>query len=477
MSLFTLNRTSSSVRGGTVPWGRSGRPGPRVSKQRPVRVVSGWRGAGLLTQAWGVLRGLGGRRQFLQRMGPSVASGGLPGAAPRLGPARGRRLCRRLSAGASRLPGGSRGAPVQLGQQVQSYVQGTGQQEHHEDEHAKPAHQDHLHGRAGQRDREGSGHALHQRPSAWQQAGNHWRVKVHSACKQLPPRGLSPDTDDMEGIRHQSTGSPGHHLGGGQRPSLVELVALVAGDAGAGEGLLGDGHTHWGCRVAAPLSIPAGARRVQSAAGPARGHVGCWAGDRAVVPRGAGRCQAAAGRLGCRQGAHEGARGAVAGPGRCSGPTRSAAPARQSSRYPELGRLISERGGAAPRVSARRLAELRPREARPARRSLVRSLALSPPLGRAPRCRRASYTVSSEPRRPGREPAGSAGSGPGPPVSRPVASLPGAPRAASCSLRAPPQRVVARKPAKSHPGARGASARPDEFPSRPSPCTSVPAAG
>lgn len=69
-----------------------------------------------------------------------------------------------------------------------------------------------------------------------------------------------------------------------------------------------------------------------------------------------------------REGEREGARRAKRRSGRCSRPTRSAAPAPPSSRRPAPGPLISERAGAAPRVSARRLAEPWPREARPARR-------------------------------------------------------------------------------------------------------------
>lgn len=55
-----------------------------------------------------------------------------------------------------------------------------------------------------------------------------------------------------------------------------------------------------------------------------------------------------------------------------------------------------------------------------------------------------------------------------------VACVPEATRASSCSRTAPPQRVEARKQAKSLPGARGASARPDELPSGRCPGTSGP---
>lgn len=107
----------------------------------------------------------------------------------------------------------------------------------------------------------------------------------------------------------------------------------------------------------------------------------------------------------------------------------------------------------------------------PAGRALARA-PLSPPLGRAPQCRRASSALSREPERPGWEPAGSEGSGPVRAALGLVAYVPEAPCAASCSRTTPPRRLETRKQAKSLPRARGASARPDELPSGRCPDTS-----
>lgn len=60
-----------------------------------------------------------------------------------LGPALGL-LARRVGAGAT--ASASVGVPLQLGQQVDHDVHGAGDEEHHEDQEAEFAQQDHLHG-------------------------------------------------------------------------------------------------------------------------------------------------------------------------------------------------------------------------------------------------------------------------------------------------------------------------------------------
>lgn len=259
--------------------------------------------------------------------------------------------------------------------------------------------------------------------------------------------------------------------GVGQRPSSV---AVMTGNTAADEGLRDGDHTHWACRHKTRLFIPAWARRIRS-----RVQCSHWA-----TP-GAGRVTrrllrgvrlqlgGQAGEAGARRGARGGARGAAAiWQVQRADPERSACTAelqaprarpadiraprsRPPRQRPQIGGAAAPRGPAGP--------------------ALARA-PLSPPLGRAPRCRRASSGLSREPERPGREPAGSAGSGSARAALGLVACVPEAPRAASCSRAAPPRRVEARKQAKSLPGARGASARPDELPSGRCPGTSVPAA-
>lgn len=263
-------------------------------------------------------------------------------------------------------------------------------------------------------------------------------------------------------------------MGGSQWPLSVYLVAEVTGNTAADEGLRDGYHTHWACRQEARLFILAGARRflfrVQSSrwATPGVERV-----TRLLLRVVRLRLEGRAGETGARRGARGGARGEAAiwqvqraDPERSARTAELQAPrarpadirapwSRPPRQRPQIG------GAAAPRG--------------PAGSALARA-PLSPPLGRAPRCRRASSALSWEPERPDREPAGSVGSGSARAALGLVACVPEAPRAASCSSAAPPRRVEARKQAKSLPGARGASARPDELPSGRCPGTSVPVA-
>lgn len=247
---------------------------------------------------------------------------------------------------------------------------------------------------------------------------------------------------------------------------------MVTGNAGADEGLREGDHTHWACKQKARLFIPARARRIRS-----RARCSPWAmpgagrATKRLLCAGRLRLGDRAGETGARKGARGGAQGEAAiwqvqqaDPERSARTAELQAPrarpadirarrSRPPRQRPQIGGAVAPRGPAGP--------------------ALARA-PLSPPLGRAPRCHRASSALSREPERPGWEPAGSEGSGPVRAALGLVACVPEAPRAASCSRTAPPRRVEARKQAKSLPGARGASARPDELPSGRCPGTSGP---
>lgn len=274
------------------------------------------------------------------------------------------------------------------------------------------------------------------------------------AAKALGPRAISgPSPLGLSGAAAPSAGErrgpgPRGRARGGrrgpqqgearrsQRPARGSSGARVHPGRGA-TGLGGGGGRRRPDPQRGPLQAPGG-----------RGRGGSSGPGSALTPRPGDRGWEGEGRKGGR-----GAAGGV--PGRCSvRPERSSRLAEPLG-APRPGRADIERRGAAPRVSARRLAEPPPRESLlgPGR---LRCALLPPPLGRAPRRRCSSGPAEGGRLRPAvcrgkrRRPGGGAlGSGRasscGPVGGSGLAASrdprpPRAAAAASCSLSAPPRR-------------------------------------